>query len=308
MSRPTIRQLEYAVAVADELHFRRAAERCAVSQPALSTQIQQLEELLGVQIFERTRRQVRLTTVGERVVARARRVLRELDELGEVARQASAPLSTPVTLGVIPTVAPYLLPRILPAVRARYPALELRLVEDRTARLVAALGAGQLDLLLLALPIPGGTGDVTRPLFDERFYLAAPPDHPLTRLDEIDERELGGRDVLLLEDGHCLREHALSVCDAAGARAAGAVRATSLNTLVHMVASGLGITLLPEMAVEAAVAAEGRVAVRRFREPAPTRTIGLSWRRSSARQLEFELLADLIREAWEQRSPITGRA
>ncbi len=292
--RPSLRQLEYAVSVADAGHFGRAARACHVTQPALSSQIGALEEDLGVRLFERSRRGTTLTPVGRWVVARARAVLAGVDELVEVAGGSREPLSGPLHLGVIPTVAPYLLPRWLPLVRRAHPELVLYLHEDQTAKLVAALAEGRLDVLLLALPI--ARRDVeTRPIFREPFLLAAPRDHRLARgRGGVRQQELDGEPVLLLEDGHCLRDQALDVCRRAGARESEQVRATSLTTLVQMVAGGLGVTLLPASAVAAEI--RGReVTVRPFRAPAPSREIGLAWRRTSARAEEFALLGDLLR-------------
>jgi LysR family hydrogen peroxide-inducible transcriptional activator len=305
--RPTVRQLEYAVALAESLHFGRAARACAVTQPALSAQIRALEELLGVPLFERSRRKVRLTRAGAAVIERARDVLRGLDELVEAAGAAREPLSGPLHLGVIPTVAPYLLPRWLPRVRANWPSLRLFLHEDRTARLLAALAEGRLDLVLLALPLDRPDVE-SLPIFAEPFVLAAPPGHPLARgRGPVGESELAREPVLLLEDGHCLRDQALAVCEQAGAREAEGVRAASLNTLVQMVAGGLGVTLLPASAV--ATEARGRaVAVRPFRAPAPSREIGLAWRRTSPRAEEFRQLGALLRKlARERRGPTRAR-
>src|SRR5262245_6804512 len=292
---PTVRQLEYAVAVADALHFGRAARACAISQPALSAQIRALEELLGLRLFERSRRGVRVTRAGAAVIERSRELLRGLGELVQTARASGEPLAGPLHFGVIPTVAPYLLPRWPPRVRAAWPRLQLYLHEDRTARLVAALVEGRLDLLLLALPLRRPDLE-TLAIFDEPFALALPRGHPLARSRApVRETALEQEPVLLLDDGHCLRDQALAVCRQAGAREAEDVRAASLSTLVQMVAGGLGVTLLPSSAL--ATEARGRaVVVRPFRAPAPGRTVGLAWRRSSPRGREFRELGAFLRE------------
>ncbi|HUH02129.1 MAG TPA: LysR substrate-binding domain-containing protein [Kofleriaceae bacterium] len=299
MSRPSLRQLEYAVAVADELHFRRAAERVAVTQPALSQQIKLLEEQLGVRLFERDARKVLMTPAGEDLVRRARLILGEVDQLCDNAAAAGEPLSGSLRMGVIPTVAPYLLPRVLPEVRTSYPRLRLLLHEDQTGRLIDMLVEGKLDVLLLALGVRGteAEGLTALRIFDEPFWLATPIDHPLARRETVCESDLLDQDVLLLEDGHCLREQALAVCRTGGARESADVRATSLPTLAQMVASGMGITLLPECAVPHETERGGALAVRRFDAPAPSRAIGLLYRASSGRDREFRLLRDSIRGA-----------
>ena len=296
MERPTIRQLESVVAVADHGTFRRAATSLGISQPALSAQVQGLERALGVQVFERDRRRVLVTPAGEDVVGRARVALTAVDEVVDAARRRAEPLVGPLRLGVIPTVAPYWLPALLPRVRAKFPRLELVLREDQTARLLAQLAAGQLDVALLALPVPG---DVTAAaIAREAFVLAAPRGAPvLARRGKLTERDLDGETVLLLEDGHCLRDQALAVCERGGAVEAMAVRATSLPTLEQMVAGGMGVTLLPEAAAAALVPARGPVATAPFAAPPPGRTLGLVWRTSSARLREFRLLADTLRDA-----------
>jgi LysR family hydrogen peroxide-inducible transcriptional activator len=305
-TRPSVRQLEYLVAVADTLHFGRAARRCAVTQPALSAQIQQLEEILGVQVFERSRRRVIPTAVGERVIAEAREALQQVDALAEVARSSREPLAGPLRLGVIPTVAPYLLPPTLPAVRRTYPGLELLLREETTRRLIQQLREGRLDLLLLALPLD--EADVEElALLEEPFVLVAPRSHRLGRgASPVAEDDLAEEEVLLLEDGHCLRDQALSLCERVGAREAGRIQATSLSTLVQMVANGLGVTLLPRSALPLEVRPEAGLATRPFRAPAPSRTVGLAWRRASARGEEFRRLGELL--AREARPLVSGRA
>jgi LysR family hydrogen peroxide-inducible transcriptional activator len=294
MIEPTIRQLEYLVAVADRAGFRRAAEACHVSQPGLSAQIKQLEEHLGVVLFERDRRRVRVTAAGEEIVARARRVLTEASELVDAARVFTRPLSGPLSLGVIPTIAPYWLPRTLPSLRRAYPELELRLREDHTRNLVKACLAGELDLLLLACEADLG-GLQTLPIARDPFVVALPRGHPLCRRKFIRESDLEDQQVLLLEDGHCLRDQALDVCAAAGASELGDLRATSLGTLMQMVASGAGLTLLPEIALEVELRGSDEIEVRRFRKPQPGRTIGLAWRRTSPRAAEYRELATSLR-------------
>ncbi|MFN7131115.1 MAG: LysR substrate-binding domain-containing protein, partial [Myxococcales bacterium] len=242
--RPSIRQLEYLVALADHLHFGHAARACGVTQPALSVQIQQLEELVGAQLIERTPRQILLTPIGEEMAANARKFLRELDDLVATARTAGKPLTGPLRLGVIPTIAPYLLPHLLPLVREHYPDVRLLLREDQTHNLLRLLREGRLDLLLLALPVDGHDLE-SLPIFSEPFVLAVPRAHPLSRALRVQQAALRGEEVLLLEDGHCLRDQALDVCRAAGARESAEVQATSLSTLVEMVAGGMGVTLLP---------------------------------------------------------------
>jgi len=287
----TLRQLEYFVAIAAERSFQRAARACGVSQPGLSAQIRQLEDQLETQLFERDRRQVLLTDAGAELLGWAQGILRDVRELEEAARGHAKPLTGELRLGVIPTVAPYLLPRVLPAVREQYPELRLLLREDQTSRLVERLWVGQLDLLLLALEAPLDGLD-TEVLFDDPFLLAVNPSHRLAARKRIRESELDAETVMLLEDGHCLRDQALAVCASAGATETGDFRATSLCTLVQMVASGEGVTLLPELAVDV----EGdALALVPFAKPVPSRTIGLAWRPSTPRADDFRALADVIR-------------
>jgi LysR family hydrogen peroxide-inducible transcriptional activator len=293
MERPSIRQLESLVAVAEHGNFRRAAQSLGISQPALSVQIQAAEQLLGVQVFERDRRSVLVTPAGEDVVGRARIALEAIDAVSDTARRRAEPLVGPLRLGVIPTVAPYWLPALLPAVRARFAKLELILREEQTARLLALLGTGQLDVALLALPV---AGDFTAAVIArEMFLLAAPRGASIAkRRGKLKESDLEDETVLLLEDGHCLRDQALAVCERGGAVESLEVRATSLPTLEQMVAGGLGVTLLPEAAAAALVHARGPVELVPFTDP-PGRTLGLVWRTSSARLREFKMLAELMR-------------
>jgi LysR family hydrogen peroxide-inducible transcriptional activator len=296
MERPSIRQLESLVAVADAKSFRKAATAIGISQPALSASVQAAESLLGVQVFERDRRSVLITPAGEEVVGRARLALASVDAVGEAARRRGEPLVGPLRLGVIPTIAPYWLPSLLPGVRKRYPRLELVLREDQTARLLVQLDAGQLDIALLALPVPGDF--TTTAIAHESFLVAAPRGAAVLKRHHgtLGERDLDDQTVLLLEDGHCLRDQALAVCERSGAVEAMEVRATSLPTLVQMVAGGLGITLLPETAAGALVRPRGPVEVRPLAKPQPGRTVGLAWRTSSARLREFKLLAEVMQE------------
>ena len=294
--RPSIRQLEYAVAVMDARHFGRAARACHVTQPALSAQIQSFEQLLGVQLFERSRRGATPTPVGRWVVARARAILEGLDELADVASGAREPLSGPLHLGVIPTVAPYLLPLWLPRVRAAWPRLRLFLHEGQTDPIVDRLVDAQLDVLLLALPV-NRPDVVPFAIFREPFVLIAPRQHPLgRRRTRVREEELAEHSVLLLEDGHCLRDQTLSFCRGVGVRESSAIRATSLATLIQMVIGGLGATLIPASAVDHELRSREEIVIRRFHEPAPGRDVGLLWRRTSPRGEEFELLGRLLRK------------
>lgn len=287
----TLRQLRYLVALADTLHFGRAATACHVSQPSLSAQLQQLEEALGVQLVERTQRRVLLTPAGRETVARARRILGEVSDLAASARSASSPLGGELRLGAIPTLAPYYLPRVLPVLRRDHPDLKLYLREDLTGRLVEVLKSGALDVLLLALPVDE-PGFAHTPLFDEPFQVALPAGHPLAARQIVSESELAGEPLLLLEEGHCFRDQALSVCASSRPAERNGFAATSLNTLGEMVAGKLGITLLPALA--GARPPEG-VAVRPFAEPQPIRRIGLVWRKGSPREAELLLLADYLR-------------
>jgi LysR family hydrogen peroxide-inducible transcriptional activator len=290
---PTLRQLEYVVAVADEKNFGAAAGSCHVSQPGLSAQVREVEELLGVRLFERDRRGVLVTPVGEEVIARARQLLSSARELVETARSRTRPLSGSLRLGVIPTIAPYWLPGALPSVRRSYPDLRLLLREEKTGVLVELVERGKIDVALLAIDVP--LGDVeTAFLFDDPFLVAMPAGHPLAARKAVAESDLDGERVLLLEDGHCLRDQALAVCSRAGADENADFRATSLATLVQMVAGGDGVTLLPAMA-EAAMAGPGsHLVTRPFRAPAPSRRIGLAWRRGSSRGAEMRLLAEAL--------------
>lgn len=297
MERPSVRQLESLVAVADHGNFHRAAASLAISQPALSAQVIGAERVLGVQVFERDRRSVLITPAGEEVIARAREALAAIDGVADAARRRGEPLVGPLRLGVIPTIAPYWLPPLLPAVRAKFPKLELILREDQTHHLLAQLGTGRIDVAFLALPVPGDL--TTAVVAHEDFLVAAPRGAPLARRKRVSERDLAEEHVLLLEDGHCLRDQALAVRERSGAVEAVEVRGTSLPTLVQMVAGGLGITLLPEAAASTLVPRRGPVELAPFAKPTPGRTLGLAWRTSSARLREFRLLAETLAEAAE---------
>lgn len=297
MERPSLRQLEYLVAVADHLNFREAAESCHVTQPALSTQLQQLEALLGVQLFERDTRRVVATHAGVAIAEKARAILSLTDEAIDLARAEGAPLAGRLRLGAIPTVAPYMLPMVVQAAREAHPDLVLLLTEDQTARLVTGLGSGELDVLLLALDVDL-KGAEEMELFSDPFVLACPADHPLAKKELLREADLDGETVLLLEEGHCLRSHALPICKSAGMTEYADFRATSLGTLLQMVGVGLGVTLLPEMAVEAEAQRNRSVVYRPFDEGGPSRQIGLAWRKSSARADEFRALGETVRAAY----------
>jgi len=289
--------LRYLVAVADHRHFGRAAEACFVSQPTLSTQIKKLERELGVELFERHPRQVLLTAAGEQVLQHARRVVHEADGIREVARQARDPESGSLRLGIFPTLGPYLLPHIVPALHQRFPHLELLLVEEKTEVLLQRLHDGVLDVAMLALPVEGDHLH-TESLFDEDFVLAVPADHPLAgRKRAVNLSVIAGEQLLLLEEGHCLRAQALSVCHLNGAAERHGFRATSLETLRQMVASGGGITLLPELAVQPPVPAYDGVRLLHFSAPAPSRRIGMVWRSTSAFGGFLPTVADVVRTA-----------
>lgn len=290
-----LRALQYLVAVADERNFSRAAENCYVSQPTLSTQIKKLEEELGVQLVERNPRRVMLTPAGEQVVARARDILQQVGVIKETARRARDPEAGRIRLGIFPTLGPYLLPHVLPAIRKRFPRLELLLYEIKTEEVLARLREGKLDAGVLALPVPD-EGFEVRKLFEEPFVLATPADHPLARQPDIGLDDLRDGPVLLLEDGHCLRDQALEVCQLVGAEEKEGFRATSLETLRQMVASGIGVTLLPTLSVKSPVPKTNRLALRRLPDPMPSRRIALLWRQSSGLGELMEKLAEVIRQ------------
>lgn len=275
----TLRQLQYAIAVAEELSFRRAAQRCRVSQPSLSAQIAQLEAALGVPLFERGSRRVLVTLAGRDIVDRARRMIVEADDLFDAGRRASDPLTGTIRVGVIPTIAPYLLPVAAAAIRTTFPRLTVAWREDKTDLLIEALGAGGVDAALVALE--ADIGDVEHAIIGhDPFMLAVPRGHVLARKSApIHASDLRGQEVLLLDEGHCFREQALEVCSSTRARES-EYRATSLTTLVHMVAGGAGITLLPTLAVPTEVARAG-LRVRPMASAKAYRTIALVWRRRS---------------------------
>lgn len=292
----SLKQLRYLTALAEHRHFGRAAEACFVSQSTLSAGIKELETQLGVTLVERTNRSVVFTALGQSVAAKAQRVLNEAAALTEMAAAGGEPLAGPLRLGVIPTVAPFLLPHALPQLRRRYPKLKLYLTEDQTARLLAQLEDGQLDLVLLALPYDCGDA-VTWPLFDDRFNLVCRKDDALAKARTLQTADLNQEPLLLLAEGHCMTEHALSACHLGQRNPAVDLSATSLTTLVEMVANGLGSTLLPEMAVDAQLLKGGELVARQFTDEEPSRQIGLAWRATSPRAKEFKLLGEVFRAA-----------
>ncbi len=294
----SLRQLEYAVAVADTLGFRRAAERCHVSQPALSAQILALEEALGVRIFERDQRRVALTPAGAEIVAAARRVLAAAVDLCAAATKLGDPFAGALRIGVIPTIAPYLLPEVGPALQRRFPRLRLLYREDRTRALVAALEKGELDAALVALE--ADLGDLVHAeIAVDPFLLAAPRGSPLARRRVVEAADLEGAPLLLLDEEHCLRHQALSFC--ATTRVAEApFRATSLGTLAQMVSSGAGVTILPALAAPIENR-RGQLAIRPFASPPPSRTVALAWRPTSPIAAALRTLAEVIAAAWPGR-------
>jgi LysR family hydrogen peroxide-inducible transcriptional activator len=292
----SLRQLQYALAVAEEKSFRRAAERCAVSQPALSAQLAGLERALGVVLFERARQPVLVTPAGDQLLPRIRRLVLEAEDLAGAARLVSDPLAGTLRLGVIPTISPYFLPEAAPALRKGYPLLSIHWVEEKTAVLARRLHEGSLDGAILAMG--ANLGEVeTVPLASDPFVLAASTSHPLGRSPgPVPTRDLRGHDVLLLDDGHCFREQALSVCTQARAREE-SFRATSLPTLVQMTAGGSGVTLLPLLAVRVETR-QAALTIRPFAAPAPFRNVVLAFRRGAAARETLVQIAGSLRLAW----------
>jgi LysR family hydrogen peroxide-inducible transcriptional activator len=291
---PTLKQLQYLVALRDHGHFGRAAEACFVTQSTLSAGMRELESLIGVTLVERTRRVVRFTPLGARIADKAQRVLREAEELGELARAAGKPLAGELRMGVIPTIAPFLLPRILPKLRADWPDLKLYLREETTTAACDSLHRGHVDCVLLALPYRCGEVD-TADLFEDRLFVAFPASEAPDPDAQVNPASINETRLLLLEDGHCLKDHVLAACNRPELRTEAAMLGTSLHTLVQMVDNGLGLTMLPEMALTAGILENTRVVARPLEAEHPARQIALAWRKGSPREKEFQLLADALR-------------
>lgn len=290
---PTLKQLQYLVALRKAGHFGKAAEACFVTQSTLSAGIRELETLLGTTLVERTRRVVRFTPLGLRIADKAARVLREGEELADIARAEAAPLTGELRMGVIPTIAPFLLPAMLPRLRDEYPKLKLYLREDTSAAACAALHRGQLDCVLLALPFPCGDIEAAD-LFDDALYVAFPAGcAPMS--EKVAPGEIDVGQLLMLEDGHCLKDHALSACNRPDLRAGATMMGTSLHTLVQMVDNGLGVTFVPRMAIAAGLLEGTSIEARLLDAEHGSRRIALAWRRSTPREEEFELLAGSLR-------------
>ena len=297
-----LRDLRYLVAVAEHRHFGRAAEACFVSQPTLSTQLKKLEETLGVVLLERSNRRVMLTPEGEKIVQQTQRILVEVNSLTALSEQLRDPLGGDLRIGIIPTIAPYLLPKVLAPLRAAFPNLRIQLTEAQTANISRMLKQGDLDATLLALPL--GEENITEfPLFDEPFVLAVPPGHAKAGLSQVTTKDLEGEEVLLLEDGHCFRDQALEVCQAHRGIESKSYSATSLETLRQLVAAGVGVTLIPQLAVPAS-AVEGEVQYIPFSNSGadqPMRSLGLCWRATSTRAELLQQVAEMLRECMAQR-------
>lgn len=302
MKNLTLRQLRYFEALVDQRHFGRAAEICAVSQPALSVQIRDLEADLGVKLVERGARQVQLTGFGEEFARRASDILRAVDELGELARASAEHPLARLRLGIIPTIAPYFLPRVLRGLNAAFPGLDVHVRETLTSRLIGELRAGRIDTAIVALPVSEPAID-EHPLFEESLLLVRPvadADKPLPRADQ-----LGDMRLLLLEEGHCFRDQALAVCGSRATAPRDGLDGSSLSTLVQMVGAGLGVTFLPEMAVEIESRAAA-VSMSRFGDPQPTRTIGMIWRRSNPLAQRLGEIAEIVGAAARDRNRISA--
>jgi len=288
------RALQYFVKLAELKHFSKAANACFVSQPTLSTQIAKLEDELGVSLVERAPRQIMLTPIGEDIAHRAKHVLRDIEHIKDAARRSKDPETGTIKLGIFPTLAPYLLPHVIPVICQRYPDLRLQLAEEKTEDILNMLDQGRLDAGLLALPIEEH-GMEMEILFEEPFVTAMPASHPLTDKKVICLKDLQGEELLLLEEGHCLRQHALAVCALAGAHERVDFHATSMETLRQMVAANAGVTLMPVLSVKPPIAATDNIALRPFEAPAPSRTIALVWRSSSPLGAFLRKLADSLK-------------
>jgi len=288
-----LKDLRYLVALADTRHFGQAAARCFVSQPTLSAQLKKLEEYLGVQLVERHPRRIALTEAGQQVVARARRIIESSDEIVALAETQRDPLAGRLRVALLPTIGPYLLPIVAPRLRKKLPRLELLLYEYQTGPMLEHLQAGDIDLGILALPVPA-EGLAARKLFDEPFVVAVPERNPLAARRSLKAADLNGETLLLLEDGHCLRDQALDVCSRSHVHEKQDFRATSLETLRQMVASGSGITLLPQLAASGAYGNARGIVTVPFAKPEPVRHIGALWRRTSARGKAIETVCDVI--------------
>lgn len=295
----TLRQLRYFKALAETGHFGRAADQCHVTQPALSMQIKELEAELGITLIERRKTGVQLTGEGREVLDRAAQILRDTRDLQDFAASREGPLGRSLSLGVIPTIAPYILPAALPELQRRYPDVDLTLHEAQTAHLVEELSDGEIDVALLALPA-GDESFASEALFEDRFLLAMPANVPMP--ESISAADLQADKLILLEEGHCLRDQALAVCGAIGEQAMAKFGATSLATVLQMVTNGYGSTLLPEMAVPVEVRADTPIALRHL-EPEPSRTIGLIWRASAPRPERFVVLGEVIRDVRRRGNP-----
>ncbi len=303
----TLRELEYLVALAKYRHFGKAAEACLVSQPTLSAQIKKLEDELGVALVERDSRGVILTSYGHETAARARQILVEIEQLKQSVQQNQNPEAGTLRLGIFPTLGPYLLPHVVPAVRKRFPNLELLLIEEKSINLLSRLRDGEIDAAVLALPV-NDTQLRTEFLFEERFLLAVPNSHPFARRASIRLRELVDHDLMLLEDGHCLRDQALEICGFSGASERSTFRATSLETLRQMVSAEAGITLLPELATLNQGTLASGIHLLTFSDSNPSRQIAMCWRKSSAREVLFLTLAELFRNRAQDVLPASPHA
>ncbi|MDX2164632.1 MAG: LysR substrate-binding domain-containing protein [Gammaproteobacteria bacterium] len=290
-----IRDLKYLVAVVESEHFGQAAEQCCVSQPTLSMQLKKLEDELGVQLFERNNKCVMTTPIGKQLAEQAKRILGEINTLKNIASNSKDPCSGDFHLGIIPTMGPYLLPQLLSALKKHLTKLNLIVFENKTENILKELHSGLLDAVILALPVEK-EGLVCHELFREEFILALPKDHLLTKKNKVNLSDIRHEELLLLEDGHCLREQIMDACHMLSSQEKTGFKATSLETLKHLVASGLGVTLLPEMMVEKSAKNSGQVVFKHFAKPAPSRKVAILWRKNSARMVCCEKLWKLFGE------------
>lgn len=290
----TLRQLRYLTALARTKHFGRAAQDCAVTQPALSMQVRELEREIGAELVERRPGEIALTDTGREVAKRAEHILAATRDMVDFARHRDV-LSGRLKLGIIPTLAPYILPRVLPKLQARYPQLLLEVRETQTKLLIEELVSGELDAVMLALPVEDSDLE-TLPLFTDAFLLAVPAGDPLPALSRVDVADVDQRRLILLEEGHCLRDQALAFCATKRREQPAGLGATSLATVMQMVANGYGVTLVPEVSIDAELR-DSRVKLLRFAEPEPGRSIGLAWRQTSPRRRDFEALGEVVKDA-----------